>query len=178
MLLSDASLKKRLNRLTHMNRLSWILWLTSSLLLLFCLYYFSAYWASRQVLNALKTQNMMLLKQKIPSKLLTHLLPNTHPEKKWQGAGSEYLKHVWPKLYQEMDREAWLSLRVQKINDHEISHHYQHYFNQYALDLGSSDDQIRIEFERTGLIHWRVKQVCYPDPQPDTIENGCLSSNR
>ncbi|HEY4712622.1 MAG TPA: hypothetical protein VIH30_00025, partial [Aquirhabdus sp.] len=62
------------------------------------LYFFSPYWASRQVLTALQAQDIVVLRQKIPDKLLTHIMTNTHPEKKWKVAGSNYLKHVWPRL--------------------------------------------------------------------------------
>lgn len=170
--------RKRLGGFSSMNRSSWTLLLIGVLLIPICLYYFSAYWVSHQVLSALKTQDINELRQRIPSKLITDLVPNTHPEKNWQGAGSQYLKHVWPKLYQEIDREVWLSLHVQGLSDREISHYYERYFNRYALDLGSDHDKIRIEFERTRFIQWRVQQVCYPNPQPAVVENRCPSSNR
>lgn len=170
--------KLKLSLLKRMTRVSRILLLICTILIPVSLYFFSPYWVAHQVLTALQTQDIVRLKQQIPSKLLTHLLPNTHPEKKWQGAGSQYLKQVWPKLYQEIDPEVLLSLQVQGLTDHEISHYYQNYFNHYALDLGSHQDKIRIEFERTRFIHWHVKRVCYPNPQPATVENRCPSSKR
>ena len=170
--------KLQLSTLKGMTRLSWILLLICFVLIPVSLYFFSPYWAARQVLTALQTQDIVVLKQKIPKKLLTHILTNTHPEKKWQGAGSNYLQHVWPKLYQEIDRDVWLSFQVQGLTDDEINHYYQNYFNKYALDLGSHHDKIRIEFERTNFIRWHVKRVCYPNPQPDSVENRCPSSKR
>ena len=170
--------KSRLNMLKGMTLLSWIPMLICIALIPVSLYFFSPYWAARQVLSVLETQDIVQLKHRIPKKLLTHLMTNTHPEVQWKGAGRNYLQHVWPRLYQEIDREVWLSIHVQRLSHHEISHYYQHYFNKYALDLGSHHDQIRIEFERTSFIHWRVKRVCYPNPQPATVENRCPSSKR
>lgn len=170
--------KPLFSTLSSMTRLSWVLLLICIVLLPVSLYFFSPFFASHQVLTALKTQDIVVLRQKIPQKLLTHIMTNTHPEKKWKGAGSNYLKHVWPKLYQEMDREVWLSLHVQGLSDDEISHYYQSDLNKYALDLGSHHDKIRIEFERTSFMHWHVKQVCHPNPQPAAVENRCPSSKR
>lgn len=170
--------KLQLSTLKGMTHLSWVLLLICMILVPMSLYFFSPYWASRQVLVALQQQDMVVLKQKIPKKLLSHIFTNTHPEKTWQGAGGNYLNHVWPKLYQEIDREVWLSLHVQGLDDNEISHYYQRYFNEYALDLGRHHDKIRIEFERTSFLHWHVTHVCYPNPQPDLVENRCPSSKR
>lgn len=170
--------KQLFSTLSSMTRLSWLLLLVCIVLLPVSLYFFSPYWASRQVLTALQTQDVVVLRQKIPQKFLTHIMTNTHPEKKWKGAGSTYLKHVWPKLYQEMDREVWLSLHVQGLSDDEIHRGYQRYFNEYALDLGSHHDKIRIEFERSRFIRWQVKRVCHPNPQPSAVENRCPSSKR
>jgi hypothetical protein len=171
-------LKRRLGTLKHIIRLSWILMLICIVLVTLSLYFFSPYWATRQILSALQTQDIVQLKQRIPKKLLTHLITNTHPDVHWKSAGGQYLKHVWPKLYQEIDREVWLSLHVQGLREDEIRHYYQHYFNQYALDLGSQHEQIRIEFERTNILRWHVTRVCYPNPQPDWVENRCPSSKR
>lgn len=171
-------LKRRLGTFKHITRLSWILLLSCIVLVTLSLYFFSPYWAARQTLSALQTQDIVQLKQHIPKKLLTHLISNSHPDVHWKGAGSNYLKHVWPKLYHEIDREVWLSLQVQGLTDDEISHYYQHYFNQYALDLGSQHDQIRIEFVRTNFLRWHVTRVCYPNPQPLDVENRCPSSKR
>lgn len=166
------------NRLKHIKRMSLVLLFACTLLIPVSLYVFSPYWVARQVLSALQSQDIVTLNQKIPRKLLTHLITNIHPEQKWQGAGSHYLHQVWPRLYQEIDREVWLSLYTQTLNNHEMSYGYQRYFDQYALDLGQHHDQIRIEFERTSFIHWRVKRVCYPNPQPELVVNRCPSSKR
>ncbi len=170
--------KRQLSTLKGMTRLSWMLLIVCIVLVPISLYVFSPYWAARQTLSALQSQDTEALKKRIPRKLLTQIMTNTHPEKKWQGVGGTYLKHVWPRLYQEMDREVWLSLHVQGLGDDEISHYYQHYFNQYALDLGSHHDKIRIEFARTSFIRWHVKRVCHPNPQPELVENRCPSSKR
>lgn len=170
--------KLPVSKLKDMTQLSWILLLICIVLVTMNLYFFSPYWASRQVLTALQAQDIVVLRQKIPDKLLTHIMTNTHPEKKWKGAGSNYLKHVWPRLYQEIDREVWLSLHVQELRKDEIHHYYQRYFNQYALDLGSHHDKIRIEFVRSHFIRWHVKRVCHPHPQPAVVENRCPSSKR
>ena len=170
--------KLQLSTFKGMTKLSWILSLICIMLIPLSLYFLSPYWAAHRVLTALQTQDIVVLKQRIPPELLTHIMTNTHPEKKWKGAGSHYLKHVWPRLYQEMDREVWLSLHVQGLSEDEISHYYQNYFNQYVLDLGSHHDKIRIELERTSFTHWRVKRVCHPNPQPAAVENRCPSSKR
>lgn len=170
--------KLQVSTLKSMTRLRGTLLFIVIVLVTMCFYFFSPYWASRQVLTALQTQDVEVLRQKIPNKLLTRIMTNTHPEKQWKGAGSHYLKHVWPKLYQEIDREVWLSLHVQGLRDDEIHRGYQRYFNQYALDLGSHHEKIRVEFERTNFIRWQVKRVCYPNPQPAAVKNRCPSSKR
>lgn len=170
--------KHNLSTLKGMTRLSWVLLIICIVLLPVSLYLLSPFFASRQVLNALQTQDIVVLRQKIPNKLLTHIMTNTHPEKQWKGAGGQYLNHVWPIIYQEIDREVWLSLHVQGLKDDEISHYYQNNFDQYALDLGSDHDKIRIEFMRSHFMKWHVQRVCYPNPQPELVENRCPSSNR
>ncbi len=142
------------------------------------IYYLSPYWAAHQLLTAFEAQDTPAIKKQIPNKLLLHIIPNLHPEQQWQGAGSHYLKNVWPRLYVAMNHAAWLSIQAQVLRQDNASHYYEHYFNRYALDLGSDHDQIRIEFERVSFLHWQVKRVCYPNPQPDWVVNRCPSSKR
>jgi hypothetical protein len=149
-------------------------------LLLSGAYYFSAYWAAHKLMKALEAQDILKIKKEIPDELLVHLIPKVHYAQHWQGAGHNYLQHVEPRLYAETNRDAWLAIQAQVQSQTNTHHYYAHYFNHYRLDLGSdiSHDQIRIEFERTTFMKWHVIQVCYPNPQPDWVENRCPSSKR
>lgn len=141
-------------------------------------YYCSAYWATHELMNAFEAQDTVTIKNKIPEKLLIHLIPKVHPEQDWLGVGHNYLKHVEPRLYAEIEPSAWLAIQAQVQSKDNTHHYYAHYFNRYRLDLGSDHEQIRIEFERTNFLRWHVTHVCYPNPQPDWVENRCPSSKR
>jgi hypothetical protein len=158
-------------------RLCWML-LSYVILLLSGAYYFSPYWAAHKLMNAFEAQDLLKIKKAIPDELLVHLIPKVHSAQHWHGAGRNYLQHIEPRLYAETNRDAWLAIQAQVQNQTTTHHYYAHFFNRYRLDLGSNHDQIRIEFERTNFIHWHVKRVCYPNPQPDWVENRCPSSKR
>lgn len=141
-------------------------------------YYFSAYWAAHELMSTFEAQDTVDIKKKIPEKLLVHLIPSVHPQQDWQGAGRNYLQHVEPRLYAEIDPSAWLAIQAQVQSNNTTHHYYAHYFNRYMLDLGSHHDQIRFEFERTNFLRWHVTRLCYPNPQPDWLVNRCPSSKR
>lgn len=155
----------------------WIL-LGYAIVMLAGVYYLSAYWATHRLMSSFEAQDIAAIKQKIPDEMLAHIIPKRHSEKDWKGVGHNYLQHVEPRLYTEIDPAAWLSIQAQVLGNNKTHHYYEHYFNRYRLDLGTNHDQIRIEFERTNFMHWHVKRVCYPNPQPDWTVNLCPSSKR
>ncbi|WP_410210930.1 hypothetical protein [Aquirhabdus sp.] len=141
-------------------------------------YFISPYWTVCKLEQDLYSQDTHKLQEKIPKQLLAHLAINPHPDHQWQGAGKNYLKHILPKLYSDIDPYAWLSVQAQVLSKERHHQYYQHYFNHYALELGENRDQLRFELVRDHILNWRVERICYPSPQPDRVSNRCPSSNR
>ncbi len=160
----------------HMTRLRWLL-LLMTMMLLGAIYLLSPYPAVHALSKALEDEDLPTLRTAIPASLLRDLIPNTHPDQHWTGAGKTYLKRVWPQFYREIDRHAWLSIEAQSLKAHQTQH-YRDDLNHYALDFGSGHDQIRFEFDRSKLINWQLARVCYPSPQPDVVAKRCPSSKR
>jgi len=162
---------------SHNKHKFWIL-VGYVIIMLMGVYYLSAYWATHRLMSAFEAQDIAAIKQKIPDEMLAHILPKHHSAQDWRGAGHHYLQQVEPQLYTEIDRDAWLAIQAQVLGNNKTHHYYTQYFYRYRLDLGQDHDQIRIEFERTNFMHWHVKRVCYPNPQPDWTVNRCPSSKR
>lgn len=155
----------------------WIL-LGYVVFMLTSVYYFSAYWATHELMNRFEASDIAAINHKIPHSMLVHVIPKTHSGQHWQGAGHRYLQQIEPRLYTDIDHAAWLAIQAQVLGNNKSHHYYVHYFNRYRLDLGSDRDQIRFEFERTNFIRWHITRVCYPNPQPDWTVNRCPSSKR
>ena len=130
---------------------------------------------------ALAREDIATLKAEIPASLLTHLipkqLPSSNPAHPWQGAGKTYLQQVWPQLYKDTDRHAWLSIQAQSLKKQQHQH-YQGNLNHYVLEYGSGREQIRFTYQRHDLIQWRLIQVDYPNTQPDLVAKRLASSSR
>jgi hypothetical protein len=158
-----------------MTRRRWALLITLLVVLLAALM-LSPYPTVHTLVKALEAEDLPALRREIPALQLLGLVPNSHPDRRWQGAGKSYLSHVWPQLYSTLDRHAWLSIEAQTLKKQQHQHFID--FNHYALDIGASHDQIRFEFRRHQLFRWQLSTVCYPNPQPDVVVKRCPSSKR
>lgn len=110
--------------------------------------------------------------------VLSGLLPRpTAKPPHWHGAGSAYLKQVWPQVYANDDPLALLRLSMLQ-SDQSPKNHYARYFSHYDIVTGSPDQAIVISLKRQGFVQWQPYRVCVERAQPSLDLMICPSDNR
>lgn len=158
--------------------------LAASLLIWLVFYCISPYWYSRDMVQQLNQNNLVVAEHAIPEPLLqpykADLLATRYlSAKQRQQPGATYLQQVWPKVAEQQNLYQLVLLHFNSAPSDSIKSSYSRFPSRFRLTIGDRpQNTVWFEWQRESWNRWTLSKMCIYNPQPVAEVNNCLSSSR